>query len=75
MIGGDITVGEGHMANDVKYTKTIQVRIDPDLLHEAKKEADRLNTDMSTYIRWCIRTGIYLEELNTYIRSCDDEKE
>jgi hypothetical protein len=32
-------------------------------------------TDMSTYIRWCIRTGIYLEEMNTYIRSCDDEKE
>jgi antitoxin component of RelBE/YafQ-DinJ toxin-antitoxin module len=63
------------MANEVKYTKTIQVRIDPDLLQEAKKEADRLNTDMSTYIRWCIRTGIYLEELNTYIRSCDDEKE
>jgi hypothetical protein len=74
MIGGDNPVGEGHMANDVKYTKTIQVRIDPDLLQEAKKEADRLNTDMSTYIRWCIRTGIYLEELNTYIRSCDDEK-
>jgi antitoxin component of RelBE/YafQ-DinJ toxin-antitoxin module len=63
------------MVNEVKYTKTIQVRIDPDLLQEAKKEADRLNTDMSTYIRWCIRTGIYLEELNTYIRSCDDEKE
>jgi hypothetical protein len=68
-------IGEEHMTNDVKYTKTIQVRIDPDLLQEAKKEADRLNTDMSTYIRWCIRTGIYLEELNTYIRSCDDEKE
>ena len=58
-----------------RYTKTIQVRIDPELLQEAKKEADRLKTDMSTYIRWCIRTGIYLEELNTYIRSCDDEKE
>ncbi len=58
-----------------RYTKTIQVRIDPELLEEAKKEADRLNTDMSTYIRWCIRTGIYLEELNTYIRSCDDERE
>ena len=58
-----------------RYSKTIQVRIDPELLDELKKETDRLNTDMSTYIRWCIRTGIYLEELNTYIRTCDNEME
>ena len=58
-----------------RYSKTIQVRIDPELLDELKKEADRLKTDMSTYIRWCIRTGIYLEELNTYIRTCDNEME
>jgi hypothetical protein len=75
VIGEDKPSGEGCMANEIKYTKTIQVRIDPELLQEAKKEAERLNTDMSTYIRWCIRTGVYLEELNTYIRSCDDEKE
>ena len=58
-----------------RYSKTLQVRIDPELLEELKNEADRLNTDMSTYIRWCIRTGIYLEELNTYIRTCDNERE
>ncbi|UCG68663.1 MAG: hypothetical protein JSV09_12785 [Thermoplasmata archaeon] len=58
-----------------RYSKTIQVRIDPELLEELKIEADRLNTDMSTYIRWCIRTGIYLEELNTYIRTCDNGRE
>lgn len=58
-----------------RYTKTIQVRIEPDLLEDIKKEAERLQTDMSTYIRWCIRTGIYLEDLNKYIRSCESEKE
>lgn len=63
------------MKIDDRYSKTIQVRIDPELLQELKKEANRLNTDMSTYIRWCIRTGIYLEELNTYIQTCDNERE
>jgi hypothetical protein len=63
------------MKTDDRYTKTIQVRIDPDLLDDVRKEAERLNTDMSTYIRWCIRTGIYLEEVNTYIRSCENESE
>jgi hypothetical protein len=61
------------MKTDDRYTKTIQVRIEPDLLEDVRKEAERLNTDMSTYIRWCIRTGIYLEEVNSYIRSCDNE--
>lgn len=58
-----------------RYSKTLQVRIDPELLEELKNEADRLSTDMSTYIRWCIRTGIYLEDLNTYIRTCENVRE
>jgi hypothetical protein len=61
------------MKAEDRYTKTIQVRIDPELLEDVKKEAERLRTDMSTYIRWCIRTGIYLEDLNTYIRTCENE--
>lgn len=63
------------MKAEDRYTKTIQVRIEPGLLEDVKREAERLNTDMSTYIRWCIRTGIYLEELNTYIRTCDEDSE
>jgi hypothetical protein len=63
------------MKTNERYTKTIQVRMDPDLLDEVKKEADRLDTDMSTYIRWCIRTGLYLEELNTYLGTTDNEIE
>ena len=61
------------MKAEDRYSKTIQVRIEPELLEDVKKESERLNTDMSTYIRWCIRTGIYLEDLNTYIRTCDDD--
>jgi predicted DNA-binding protein len=62
------------MKAENRYTKTIQVRIEPELLEDVKKEAERLNTDMSTYIRWCIRTGIYLEELNKYIQTCEEDK-
>ena len=61
------------MKAEDRYTKTIQVRIEPELLEDVKKESERLRTDMSTYIRWCIRTGIYLEDLNTYIRTCENE--
>jgi predicted HicB family RNase H-like nuclease len=52
-----------------KYTRTIMVRIDPDLHEHLKNEADRLDIDLSSYIRWCIRTGVYLKELNRFVRS------
>jgi predicted HicB family RNase H-like nuclease len=57
------------MEKEGKYSKTIKVRIDPDLLEQVKDEAKKLNTDVSTYVRWCIRTGLYLEDLNSFIRS------
>ncbi len=61
------------MEKDGKYSKTIKVRIDPELLEQVKDEAKKLNTDVSTYIRWCIRTGLYLEDLNSFIRSKGDD--
>lgn len=57
------------MEIEEKYIKTIRVRIDPELLKKVKKEAKRLNTDVSTYVRWCVRTGIYLDDLNLFIKS------
>ena len=67
MICGDQMEKEG------KYTKTLKVRIDPELLNQIKKKANSVNTDISTYVRWCIRTGLYLEDLNSFIRSKGDE--
>ncbi len=61
------------MEKEGKYTKTLKVRIDPELLDRAKEEAKRLNTDLSTYVRWCIRTGLYLVDLNSFIRSKSGE--
>ncbi len=61
------------MEKEGKYTKIIKVRVDPELLEHVKAEAKKLNTDISTYIRWCTRTGLYLEDLNSFIRSRGDE--
>jgi hypothetical protein len=62
-------MGVRNMEKEGKYTKVIKVRIDPELLDQVKDEAKKLNTDLSTYVRWCIRTGLYLEDLNTFIRA------
>jgi predicted DNA-binding protein len=67
-------LGERYMSEE-RYTKTIMVRIDPELLEHLKHEVERLNTDMSTYIRWCIRSGLYLEDLNKYFSTDGDERE
>jgi predicted DNA-binding protein len=51
------------------------VRIEPELYERLKKESDALGTDVSTYVRWCIRTGLYLKELNLFVRSKSDEED
>lgn len=58
-----------------KYSKILKVRIDPELLERVKKEADRLETDVSTYVRWCIQSGLYMADLNVYIRSKSEENQ
>jgi predicted HicB family RNase H-like nuclease len=63
------------LATEGKYSKTLKVRIDNDLLEHVKDEAKRLDTDVSTYVRWCIRTGLYLGDLNTFVRSKSGENE
>ena len=63
------------MEKEGKNTKVLKVRVDPELLEHVKTEAQKLNIDISTYIRWCIRTGLYLEDLNSFIRSRGDEFE
>lgn len=65
--------GGGCMAIEGKYTKTLKVRIDPELYEQVKKKAKKLDTDVSTYVRWCIQTGLYLEDLNSFIRSKSGE--
>ena len=68
-----VRIGERAMTREGRYRKTLKVRIDAELLDSVKEEAKRLNTDVSTYVRWCIRTGLYLGDLNSFVRSKSGE--
>lgn len=57
------------MNQEERYSKTIRVRIDEELLERIIEEAEKLNTDLSSYVRWCIRTGLYLEDLSMFLQS------
>jgi hypothetical protein len=62
------------MEKEGKYTKTLKIRIDQELLDQIKEESKRVNTDISSYVRWCIQTGLYLKDLNIFIRSTSKEE-
>ncbi len=61
------------MKLEEKYIKTLKIRIDPDLLVHVKGESKKLNIDVSSYVRWCLRTGLYLKDLNTFIHTRSGE--
>jgi hypothetical protein len=63
------------MKPERKFDQTLRVRMDAELLEQVKSEVDKLDTDVSTYVRWCIRTGLYLDNLNTFLRSKIKEDE
>lgn len=65
--------GGAHTTEEGKYTKTLKIRIDPELHERVRQESERLGTDVSTYVRWCIQTGLYLKDLNLFIRSKEGE--
>ncbi len=62
------------MEKEGKYTKLLKVRIDPELLEHVRSESKRLDIDVSTYVRWCIQTGLYLKDLNSFIHSKSGEE-
>ncbi len=62
------------MTPDEKYNKTLRVRIDEELLLRIKEEAQKQKTDLSTYVGWCLRTGLYLEDLSQFLLSKRDEE-
>ena len=45
------------------------MRIDPELLEAVKAKSSSLHTDVSTYVRWCIQTGLFLDDLNAFVRT------
>ena len=61
------------MEKERKYTKNLRVRVEPELFELAKEEAKKHNTDLSTFVRWCIRTGLYLKDVNIELKSKSGE--
>jgi antitoxin component of RelBE/YafQ-DinJ toxin-antitoxin module len=63
------------MEKEGKNTKVLRIRIDQELLDQLKDEAKRLDTDISSYVRWCLRTGLYMKDLNLFLRSTSKEED
>jgi len=61
--GGGLTEAGG------KFTETLRVRVDPELLEAVKKKSKALHTDLSTYVRWCLQTGLFLDDLSAFVRT------
>lgn len=61
------------MEKEGKYTKNLRVRVDPELFEMIKEAANKQDIDTSTYVRWCIRTGLYLKDVNKEMKP--EEKE
>ncbi len=61
------------MEKEGKYTKNLRVRVDPELFELAKESAKKNDTDLSTFVRWCIRTGLYLKDVDKVMKSKSEE--
>lgn len=61
------------MEKEKKYTRNLRVRVEPELFELAKEAAKKNDTDLSTFVRWCIRTGLYLKDVNLEMKSKSGE--
>ena len=54
---------------DSPFTEILELRIDAELLRSMKDKAKELNVQLSTLARWCVTTGLFLFDLNSFVRS------
>jgi len=57
------------MEKEGVQSEILKLRIDPELLELVKEKAKSLNLDVSTFVRWCIMTGLVLGDLNAFVRT------
>ncbi len=46
----------------------LALKIEQELLDQIKERVEDLNTDVSTFIKWCIQTGLFLGNVNSFVR-------
>lgn len=51
--------------------KTLKVRLNHDLYEEIRSASEKLGVEIVTFVRYCIRTGLYLKDLNLYLQDKD----
>ena len=47
----------------------LELRIEAELLDSIKDKAKKLNVQVATLARWCVTTGLFLFDLNSFVRS------
>jgi len=57
------------MPTEKRQTEVLKLWIDPELLELVKEKAKVLDMDVSTFVRWCILTGVVLGDLNAFVRT------
>lgn len=57
------------MPREGKQTEVLKIRIDPELLALVREKAANVHVDVSTFVRWCILTGVMLGDLNSFVRT------
>lgn len=58
--------------NDSEPFRILQIRLDSQTITRVKEKAKSLNTDVSTFVKWCIHTGLFLEDVNAFVRSKEE---
>ena len=48
--------------------EVLALKIEQDLLDQIKERVEDLDTDVPTFIKWCIQTGLFLGNVNTFVK-------
>jgi hypothetical protein len=59
--------------NDEVSFEILRIKLDPETVERVKERVRTLNTDVSTFVKWCIHTGLFLEDVNAFVRSKEEE--
>ena len=62
-------------ALDASFKGILELRIEPEVLRAIREKAETLNVQVSTLARWCVTTGLFLFDLNSFVRSRGTDEE
>lgn len=48
--------------------EVLALKIEQDLLDQIRVRVEDLDTDVPTFIKWCIQTGLFLGNVNSFVK-------